>query len=65
MSCSRSAIKLSSALMSSAQNELNDVIDKTNFEDTVVPIVANTDAKPITSKELVRKELKNQLQTRH
>ena len=51
-----------SALMSSAQNELNDVLDKTNFEDTVVPIVANTDAKPITSKELVRKELKNQLQ---
>ena len=51
-----------SALMSSAQNELNDVIDSTNFQDAVVPIVANTDARPITSKELVRDELKNQLQ---
>ena len=51
-----------SALMSSAQEDLNNEIDNADFEDAVVPIIANTDAKPITSKELVRAELKNQLQ---
>jgi [acyl-carrier-protein] S-malonyltransferase len=51
-----------SALMSSAQNELDAVIDNANFEDAVVPIVANTSAKPITDKKSVRDELKTQLQ---
>jgi [acyl-carrier-protein] S-malonyltransferase len=48
--------------MSSAQEELNTVIDEANFEDAVVPIVANTSAEAITDKNLVRKELKTQLQ---
>ena len=51
-----------SALMSSAQEELNSVIDDANFEDAVVPIVANTSAEAITDKNLVREELKTQLQ---
>jgi [acyl-carrier-protein] S-malonyltransferase len=51
-----------SALMSSAQEELNTVIDEAKFEDAVVPIVANTSAEAITDKNLVRKELKTQLQ---
>lgn len=51
-----------SALMSSAQDELNSVIDSANFEDAVVPIVANTSAEAITDKGLVRDELKTQLQ---
>ena len=51
-----------SALMSSAQDELNSVIDSANFEDAVVPIVANTSAEAITDKGLVRHELKTQLQ---
>lgn len=51
-----------SALMSSAQEELNTVIDEANFEDAEVPIVANTSAEAITDKNLVRKELKTQLQ---
>ena len=51
-----------SGLMASAQEELNNVIDEANFEDAVVPIVANTSAEPITEKNLVRNELKNQLQ---
>ena len=48
--------------MASAQEELNNVIDEANFEDAVVPIIANTSAEPITEKNLVRNELKNQLQ---
>ncbi len=51
-----------SGLMASAQEELNNVIDEANFEDAVVPIIANTSAEPITEKNLVRNELKNQLQ---
>ena len=51
-----------SALMSSAQEDLNNEIDNADFEDAVVPIIANTDAQPITNKEQVRAELKNQLQ---
>ena len=51
-----------SGLMASAQDELNNVIDEANFEDAVVPIIANTSAEPITEKNLVRNELKNQLQ---
>jgi [acyl-carrier-protein] S-malonyltransferase len=51
-----------SALMSSAQEDLDNEIDNADFEDAVVPIIANTDAQPIISKELVRSELKNQLQ---
>jgi len=51
-----------SALMSSAQDELNSVIDDANFEDAVVPIVANTSAEAITDKDSVRDELKTQLQ---
>jgi [acyl-carrier-protein] S-malonyltransferase len=51
-----------SALMSSAQQELNAVIDDANFEDAVVPIVANTSAEAITDKGSLRDELKTQLQ---
>lgn len=51
-----------SALMSSAQQELNSVIDDANFEDAVVPIVANTSAEAITDKGSLRDELKTQLQ---
>lgn len=51
-----------SALMSSAQQELNSVIDDANFEDAVVPIVANTSAEAITDKRSLRDELKTQLQ---
>ncbi len=51
-----------SALMSSAQQELNSVIDEANFEDAVVPIVANTSAEAITDKGSLRDELKTQLQ---
>ena len=51
-----------SALMSSAQKDLDFEIDNADFQDAVVPIIANTDAQPITNKDLVRAELKNQLQ---
>ncbi len=51
-----------SALMASAQEDLNAIIDEANFQDTVVPIVANTSAEPITDKNLLKDELKTQLQ---
>ena len=51
-----------SALMSSAQKNLDEVIDETQFEDPDIPIIGNTNALPITDKMTLKSELKTQLQ---
>ena len=51
-----------SALMSSAQKNLDEVIDETQFEDPDIPIIGNTNALPITDKVTLKSELKKQLQ---
>ena len=52
-----------SGLMEPAQAPLNEVIDSMNFQDPLVPIVANVSAEPLTTAAQVRDELKLQLQS--
>jgi len=50
-----------SPLMKSAQEGLIDIVDKLEFHDPAVPIIANVTAKPITTGEQVKTELIDQL----
>lgn len=50
-----------SGLMSPAQPGLDQAIESANFQDPLVPIIGNVDAKPLTTAEDVRDELRRQL----
>lgn len=50
-----------SGLMSTAQEGLNHAIDAIEFQEPLVPIIGNVDAKPLTSAAEVKDELKRQL----
>ena len=50
-----------SGLMAPAQNGLDEAIESTNFQDPIVPIIGNVDAKPLRTAEEVKSELRRQL----
>ena len=50
-----------SGLMSPAQSGLNEAIDATEFNDPLVPIIGNVDAKPLETANEVKSELRRQL----
>lgn len=50
-----------SGLMSPAQSGLNEAIDATEFNDPLVPIIGNVDAKPLETADEVKSELRRQL----
>ncbi len=50
-----------SALMSPAQNGLDEAIDSVDFQDPLVPIIGNVDAQPLETAEDVKSELRRQL----
>lgn len=50
-----------SGLMSPAQSGLDEAIESTNFQDPIVPIIGNVDAKPLQTAEDVKSELQRQL----
>ncbi len=50
-----------SGLMSPAQSGLDEAIESTNFQDPIVPIIGNVDAKPLRTAEEVKSELRRQL----
>lgn len=50
-----------SGLMSSAQAGLDAAIASTTFNDPLVPVIGNVDARPLTTAEEVRSELRRQL----
>lgn len=50
-----------SGLMSTAQEGLNDAIEAIEFQEPLVTIIGNVDAKPLTSAAEVKNELKRQL----
>lgn len=52
-----------SGLMDPAQSGLNDTLDALDFADPDVPIVGNVTAKPLTTGDEVKDELKTQLQS--
>ena len=50
-----------SGLMSSAQHGLDSAIESTTFNDPLVPVVGNVDARPLTTADDVKSELRRQL----
>ena len=50
-----------SGLMSSAQHGLDAAIASTRFSDPLVPVIGNVDARPLTTADEVRSELRRQL----
>ena len=50
-----------SGLMSPAQSGLNEAIDSVEFQDPLVPIIGNVDARPLQTAEEVKSELRRQL----
>lgn len=50
-----------SGLMSSAQHGLDAAIASTRFSDPLVPVIGNVDARPLTTADEVRNELRRQL----
>ena len=50
-----------SGLMSPAQSGLNEAIEAVEFNDPLVPIIGNVDAKPLETAEEVKSELRRQL----
>lgn len=50
-----------SGLMSPAQSGLDEVIQLTDFQDPIVPIIGNVDAEPLRTAEEVKSELRRQL----
>ena len=50
-----------SGLMSPAQSGLDDAIESVNFQDPLVPIIGNVDAKPLETSDDVKYELRRQL----
>ncbi len=50
-----------SGLMSPAQSGLNDVIDSIDFQEPMMPVIGNVDAKPLRSAAEIRDELRRQL----
>jgi [acyl-carrier-protein] S-malonyltransferase len=50
-----------SVLMDSAMIGIQDVIQETDFKDPIVPIVANSSAKPLTKKQEIKEELVRQI----
>jgi len=52
-----------SKLMASAQQELNEFIDSLKFKDPEIPIIGNVNALPITNAQMIKDELKIQLQS--
>lgn len=50
-----------SGLMSSAQSGLDDAIASTQFNDPLVPVVGNVDARPLSTADEVKSELRRQL----
>lgn len=50
-----------SGLMSPAQSGLDEAIESTNFQDPIVPIIGNVDAKPLRTAAEVKSELRRQL----
>ncbi len=52
-----------SSLMNPVQESLNQVIDSLEFKDPIVPIISNVTATPIVTREDVKAELKDQLQS--
>ena len=52
-----------SKFMEPAQSELNDFIETLDFNDPLVPIIGNVEAKPLTKAADIKQELKSQLQS--
>jgi [acyl-carrier-protein] S-malonyltransferase len=52
-----------SGLMDPAQSGLNDVLDSLTFNDPDMPIIGNVSARPLTTGEAIKDELKQQLQS--
>ncbi len=50
-----------SGLMSPAQSGLDAAIEATNFQDPIVPIISNVEAKPLHTAQEVKSELRRQL----
>ena len=50
-----------SGLMSPAQNGLDEAIESVEFNDPMVPIIGNVDAKPLRTADDVKSELRRQL----
>ncbi len=50
-----------SGLMSPAQSGLNEVIDSIDFQEPMMPVIGNVDAKPLRSAAEIRDELRRQL----
>ena len=50
-----------SGLMSPAQSGLDEAIEATDFQDPIVPIIGNVEAKPLETAEEVKSELQRQL----
>ncbi len=50
-----------SPLMLAAQSKLNEALNNTTFNDTVIPVYSNVSAKPVTSKNEIKNNLLTQL----